>query len=74
MRSGCAGGYVALHDMVGNVDEFYDAIQFDDAGAVTHFGHRGGSWRSTNPDCNHHSAIDVGSAKSVEVGFHCCSD
>ncbi len=72
--SGCVGGYPGLHDMVGGVDEFYDAVERNDAGAATYFGHRGGSWMSAKADCSLHSGIDVVSAKYIGIGFRCCAD
>lgn len=72
--AGCVGGYPGLRDMVGSVEEFYDAVQFNDAGAVTYFGYRGGSWMMASADCTHHSGIDVGTAKATIVGIRCCAD
>jgi formylglycine-generating enzyme len=71
----CVGAYPDLHDMVGNISEFYDYVQYDDAGKVTYWGERASDWLDDdNSSCASVSAIDDVTHTYEAIGFRCCSD
>jgi formylglycine-generating enzyme len=82
----CVGGYPGVHDMIGNVWEWYDGPCFpSDAGALADGGDggparheclvKGGSFEASglNLDCAVEARGTLRERASADIGFRCCS-
>jgi formylglycine-generating enzyme required for sulfatase activity len=73
----CEGGFPGLFDMVGNVSEWEDSCEYDDAGILDGCVLRGGKYDSNGLEGQYISctAMDVltGTSGWEFLGFRCCS-
>ncbi len=70
----CQGGYDGIYDMIGNVQEWEDACDMNDAGPnPTNCLVRGGDFNDPTWDCYNAYQLNR-EAFTNWIGFRCCAD